>query len=829
MYLSVNEAFAQPGNSGYPNYSGSAADKERSEYYKALFDEFDYDEYKLNSQLYQDSLDIEQKVLLSPEELRKLGINKEVIEELIRLNGQQDSVKNVQLEYERLVKKRDNIEDSISMEDIEELIELQKRAILAKALSLPPSNVFGHEFFRKSMLKLSEQESESKASGNYIIGAEDEINIVMWGYTEYDEVFKVDKNGAINPPVIGRIYLRGLTFENARELIKSKYSQNYDLQNSKIDISLVYSRVVSVNLVGELFNPGTYTFPATNTVFNALVAIDGPNQIGSIRNITVKRDGETVRKLDLYKLLTDPSSNHDFFLEDNDYVVVPPLNKVIGITGEIKRPHSYELIANEGLVDLVKYCGGLNASGYRKNISIKRIAESQEVLIDVNLDSLSRYNRDFLLMDGDSVFVYKIPQVLRNFVHIQGAVKVPGNYEIRKGDKVMDVLNRAKGLVDEAITERAYVLSLDDDLNKELKIVDIEAIYENPRSNENVALRNLDTIRIISKQDFRQDFPLKISGAISKPGTYSYADGMTLKDALFLAGGLKKEAATNRIEISRILNFQDDQIELDDNGVAIDAGTRTVIKRAEVGFDLSINDGSEEFILKPYDNIFVRFSPNFQLQQNVKIFGEVVYPGEYSLVNKNERFTDLLVRAGGLTEYASLGGTTLYRGQDSIGFVFIDLEDVVRRDYSKYNYILTDGDSIFIAKERDLVSISGSVNYPNIDSIGQINVPYEGKRRANHYISKFGAGFNSEAKRRNTFVIQANGEVQNARNYVLFRIYPKVNKGATIFVDKRDRFKDGNRKKKRREDQDWNENFDKWSVRLTSILTILILAQQLSN
>jgi len=310
---------------------------------------------------------------------------------------------------------------------------------------------------------------------------------------------------------------------------------------------------------------------------------------------------------------------------------------------------------------------------------------------------------------------------------------------------------------------------------------------------------------------------------------YTFAEGMTLKDALFLAGGLKKEAAANRIEISRILNFQDNKVELDDNGVAIDSGTRTVIKRAEVGFDLNLKDDSEDFILKPYDNIFVRFSPDFQLQQNVKIFGEVVYPGEYSLINKNERFTDLLARAGGLTEYASLGGTTLYRGQDSIGFVFLDLEDAIGRDYSKYNYILTDGDSIFISKERDLVSISGSVNYPNIDSIGQINVPYEGRRRANHYIGKFGAGFNSEAKRKNTFVIQANGEVQNAQSYLLFRVYPKVSKGATIFVDKKERFKDNSRRRKQREDIDWNENFDKWSVRLTSVLTILILAQQLSS
>jgi len=818
--------FAQP-------WGQTARDDENQrlydEYREQLFQEYSYDSYlKDQQEAILDSLEVEEKVLISPNELKKLGVPKEVIEELFRLQFEQDSVSQIQDDFEQYVRDQEGISDSISLDDIQALIELQKKLVVKKALSLPPSEIYGHEFFRKNMLKLFDDETKMRPPENYVLSVGDELSVVIWGYADYSETFIIDQNGSIEPELVGRIYLKGLTFENAKSLIREKFSKAYDLQNSKIDVTLNYTQVVSVNMVGELFNPGTYTFPSLNSVFNALVAIDGPNQLGSIRKIHVRRNGNTIKTLDLYQLLTNPDSKIDFFLEDNDYVVVPSLNKVVAITGEVKRDHSYELIGNEGINELLTYSGGLKPTAFTKGITVKRIRNSQEVLLNVNLDSLRKYNRNFGLEDGDSIFVYKVPQVLRNYVQVSGAVKVPGKYELRTGERVSDLLMRAEGVIDEAYLDRGFVHRLNKDLRKQVKTFNVKEVITNRGSPENILLTDLDTIQIMSKETFRQNFYVNVSGAIQVPGEYEFAEGLTLKDLLFYSGGLRKEAANNRIEISRVLNFQtSDNIALASTGD--DNISRVIIQQIEIGYDLSLEDGSENFEIKPYDHVFVRTSPDFELQQNVKLYGEIVYPGEYSLINKEERITNLIARAGGVTEYAFKEGATLYREQDSVGFVILDLQKVDKEQNPKFNYILTDGDSIYIPKVRDFVTITGAVNYPKIDSIGQINVPWERGKTANYYINKYAAGYHRYAKKSSTLVTQPNGAVVNTNNYILFNDYPEIEKGSKIFVDLKERRKPENIKKKEKEDRNWNANFERLSTQLVTVFTLLILAQQAFN
>jgi len=425
---------------GFDYNSREDANKKLYEQYRdELFDNETYEKFlKEQENALYDSLDVEKKILLSPEELKKLGIADEVIEEIIKLQLQQDSIGSIKDKYDKIKKQELGIKDSVSLEDVEELIERQKQMIVRKALSLPKVEMYGHGFFRKNLLKLFDEEVKMRVPENYTLSVGDEVSIVIWGDDNYNRSFVIDEEGAISPRRVDRIPLRGLTFTEAKSLLKKKFSTAFDLRKSNFKVSLNYTRVVSVNLVGELFNPGTYTFPALNSVYNALVSIEGPNNMGSVRNIFVKRNGETIKTFDLYKYLTDPDSKQDFFLEENDYVVVPSLKNLVAVAGEVKRPFTYEMIDGENLLDLLNYAGGLKPLAHTKAIAIKRVDNSEEVLLTVNYEELKNGNTQFEVEDGDSVFVYKLPEILRNYVQVEGAVKIPGRYQLRKGERIAD-------------------------------------------------------------------------------------------------------------------------------------------------------------------------------------------------------------------------------------------------------------------------------------------------------------------------------------------------------------------------------------------------------
>ncbi len=796
-----------------------SGDEYDEELRKRMFEEYDYDYYSIDDEELRDSLDVRERVIADPEELRKLGASEEFIEELERLNYEMDSIRALKKDVLRSRQEKEG-NDSISIDMIESLIGFQKEMLVKKALSLPKSELYGHEFFRRNMLRLFEQEVDVNPGSNYIVGFGDEIQITVWGVDDFSEKFVVDKSGYIQPEQVGRIYLRGLTYEAAQEQIKNKFSKIYDPNLNQIDVSLVYTRVIKVNLVGELFNPGTYEFPASNSVFNALVAIDGPNQLGSVRNIFIKRDGETVKNLDVYNYLLNPTAETDFFLESNDYVFVPPVGPVVNLSGEVKREHNYELQEEEGLLDAIRYAGGLKPEAFTKTVNVKRYENNQEILVDVNIDSLRILKTDFPLMDGDSVFVYRVPMTLRNYVEVVGAVKVPGRYELREGDHVSDILYKTEGILEDADLGRAYVIRRKEDQSKQILPFNLGMMIDNASSDENIALQNLDTIKVVSKRSFRQDFYVRVYGAVRQPGEYEFAEGLTLEDLLYISGGMKTEAANNRIEISRLVSYVDEKSGLKKN-------ERVIVKRVEIGSDLSVNRNAEVFDIRPYDHVYIRTSPEFELQQNVKIFGEVLYPGDYALTNKEERVAEVIERAGGMTKYSFGEGARLYRQVDSTGFVLVDLKAALKKPKkSKYNYILTDGDSLFIPKHKDLILLKGAMGRFDIDSLEQVSAPYIPNKRARYYVNRYGAGFSRFGKRKRTYVEHPNGKITKSHNYLLFTTFPKVQSGSTIFVDLTDRKKNEEERLLRRKDRNWNDAFDSFSSKIATILTILVLVQQ---
>ena len=338
--------------------------------------------------------------------------------------------------------------------------------------------IYGQAYFRAGDIKIYNRSTDSKAPGNYTIGIGDEFGISVFGYSFYNEVLKVDARGAINPSNMGPVFVKGLSFDKAKGLIKSKMGQSFDLNNNKVEITLVYSRNITVNIVGEVIKPGSYNFPAINTAFNALILAGGPSDIGTLRNIQVKRAGRVIKTLDAYAFLNDANANQDFFLEENDYIVVGSSQKVVSIKGEVKRNASYELLTNENLSDVLKYAGGYTANAYGKSIQIRRISNTEIKLIDVNFDSLQKIKKDFVLMNGDDVVVRASLNEILNKISIAGAVNFAGTYNLVAGDNISKLLKKAGGLKLESNAEIAYLVRT---LANKTKVYLSNAIHEIPQ------------------------------------------------------------------------------------------------------------------------------------------------------------------------------------------------------------------------------------------------------------------------------------------------------------------------------------------------------------
>ena len=799
---------------------------------------------------------------------------------------------------EQLVEEEAIKEEIGIVDDEEEVIVVQEQE----------EDTYGKGIFRNKTLTLLNQLEDFQAPDSYIVGIGDEFAISIWGETEYSGEFEINDEGYIKPPRMSRIYLKGLTHKAAVSLIRENFANQYNIKKSQMEIVLNYSRLITVGIYGEVFQPGSYKMSALNTAFNALTAAGGPNENGTVRNITVRRSGEPDRVLDVYKYLANPSVIDEFYLRDNDIIHVPTAGKLVRLNGAIKRPARYEMQPDEGLVNAIDYAGGFGARAYKSNIQIERYGDDEKVLVDVDFKDLLASGGDKELVTGDQVQIYTIEKEYENFVKVEGEVEIAGDYELIQGTRVSDIIKKA-GIKDNSLTETAYIVRRDDDLSKKYISIDINNILSNPASQENIELEPFDVITIAAKSDFDdsydyfveghvrnpgkfryddnlkvkdaiffargtmkdaaryayiqrvdgndkrkwlridiqeansnptsaankkllpndvlvifpkdrfedKDVRVEISGAVRVPGDFAYSPNMTLSDIVYLAGGLREEAAEGRIEISRIEINEDKKTAVSIATVRVD---RRLILEGEQG----------GFKIKPYDQIFVRNAPEFELQQNISLDGEVAYPGEYTLTDKQETLLSVIQRAGGLTDAAYPRGATLIRMEDSLGRVILDLDKAIKSPNSHFNYVLKAGDMINIPKHKDLVSVMGAIRYPQIDTLGKISAPHHKGRRAKFYVNKYGTGVDRRVKngRKNLItVVNPNGYVEKTKNYGLFRIYPKVDAGAVINVDRKERRKEKTdeegRSERRRE---WSEVLATIVGQATSVLTLLLLADR---
>lgn len=721
------------------------------------------------------------------------------------------------------------------------------------SLKYPIGKIFGQDVFRNSGLNFFNRAFDAQAPENYLLAEGDELTISIWGMADHSENVVVNEKGYISTSKAGRIYIGGKNFKTAKSLIKNRMANYYDLNRSQLEVTLIYSRVITVNIVGEVFNPGSYTIPATNTAFNALIAAGGPSQIGSVRNIYLRRNGKTVDSLDVYAFLFDPTSTQNLFMQNNDYLYVAPAEKIVEVKGAVNRPYTYEAKAGDVVADMIRYAGGFTPKAYRNGIAVHRIDENNIKTLTVDVAA----SQNLKLKSGDEIVVNSILGIPSNLVKVYSSTGVSGDYEFVKGETVYDIMLKSNSLTQETFVEKAYLVRTRSDFTKEYIVLEIANIISDFSSASNINLQEYDELYILSQRDFMDEFKIDVNGGVRSSGTFHYGEGLTLGDAIMLAGGMLQESGGGKVEISRVVDY--------------DAANNQLSPKRAIAQTYPITNGGElsenalAYELKPYDQVSIRLNPDFEEVRTVQLIGEVVFPGTYTLLSREETVVDLIERAGGLKSHADANSVQMYRwmtvereANNMIDFyeddeeivngffsngkfvqiipineqqnssimkekeymglynpVYLNLAKALKQSKSNNNLVLQDRDSIFIPITNDVVTITGALDNLNNNAI---SAPYFDGARANYYVNNFAGGFTKHNVKENTYVVYASGKVKKATDLGLFILYPKLEPGATIKVTE-----DVKIKRQKPEPVDWTKVIEGTITKISAIASLYIL------
>jgi len=646
---------------------------------------------------------------------------------------------------------------------------------------------------------------------DYPIGVYDKLIVSLWNGAEATLDYTVARDGSIFPTGLGKIYVQGLTFEQVRSLIIQRF-KSFVPASTNITVSLGEPRTVTINVAGEVNTQGPVTVSAFTNAFNIIAMAGGPTEMANLREILIKRNGKVIDVLDVYKYLTTGDFGKHIYVENNDFVILQTAKKKVKAEGKFKRPMYYQLKDDEGMKALLKYSGGLQKDAFSSGVKVFRTELEQQIIKDVNAtaiinptNDLRLQDEDFNLQDGDIVKVIAVNPGLINKVDIKGEISYPGQYEIRKGDKLFDVINRAGGITRNTYLPRAYVFRGGGDSTKinsnrlEVDLSDI-AKSDNMISKFNVEIFANDQILLFNANSFSDRQYVEIFGEVRKEGKINKYGGMTLQDLLYLSGGLKQSAEYGRIEIASVLDI--------DSAKRQQQPTHVIIKSIKVSPNLDVDSASASIVLKPYDQIYVRKNPTFELQQLVQINGLVRYPGPYPRLDKHERLTSYIERAGGIKELADLSGAILYRKKiqyfrdnvvdkvasltDSLGGIIldstktsisavaqepvsIDLFRAMKYKDSKYDIVLQEGDIVFVPEINPFVDVKGSVQSPL-----KLNFDKE-HTNLNYYVDKAG-GYGLRPWKSRIYVQYANGKSKRTKSFFFLHFYPKVSEGSTVNV-----------------------------------------------
>ena len=657
-----------------------------------------------------------------------------------------------------------------------------------KNIDIKKSKVFGFDFFQNPKISFAPNVNMPTPE-NYIVGTGDELIIDVWGAAENSFSQKIDNQGNINLNMIGKIRVGGLNFNEVKTKINSALRQIYSgISASEGSYNKVYTsvsignvRTVKVNIIGEVQVPGTYSLNALSTLLNALYACGGPTETGSFRDIQLIRNGNKIATFDVYNFLLKGSQEGNLNLNDQDIIIVPPYKNQVEVKGNVKREGFYEIKDNENLATLIDFFGGFKANAYKDNLVIERIVGAKREVKEV---SYSQANT-FIMKSGDKLTVQKLSDIYHNKISIGGAVYQPGNYAYTEGMSALDLINRAAGVLDQAHLERGLLFRTTNRVDKQTLNFSVKDLLD---KKINLPLQANDSLFIFSNDNIKNKQFVRIEGAVKNPKSVPFMEGLKAEDLIIMAGGFIEGADASTIHLSRQVN--------DENFKTI-----SEVQHISLSPDLKVSSGS--VTLQPNDIITVRYQKGYSAQQLIKIEGEISFPGHYSILTKDERISDFIERAGGITPYAYLKGATLIRkmkdlsdkeqikqlqelnnatneikiekiGNDNEYRVGINLEKIMKNKNSYQNLILKNEDILIIPSEKQTVEVKGLVLAPSL-------IQYEKGKTLKSYVNNAG-GFANNARKRAAYVMYANGSVEGTRNFLFFKSYPKIEPGSIIII-----------------------------------------------
>ena len=806
------------------------------------------------------------------------------------------------------------VEDVVeSMEDgasLEEAVSESLSESLSKKYRVK-TDVFGHHIFYNKSIDLFRTTSSSTTPNSYVLDVGDKIAINIFGASQADLIYEIEEDGFIRPSGMYKIYLKGITISKAKELLRSRFRQAYMFSDGQFNVDLHTARTITVNIFGEVNQPGSYTISALNTTLNALIAAGGISRNAGVRNIKIVSSGKE-RVLDVYDFIASPKVMYDYYLHDNDIIYVPRVGRMVSANGDgFKRNGRFELKDGENLDALLEYTEGLTSRAYTNVINYLTFNGEERILKTYSLDEMKTRGLEF--QDGDVLTVKESLVRVKNYVRVNGAVRHPGEYEFNEGDKVSSIIEQIH-LEEETYSQLAYLQRRNNDgtfklqriyvdeilnnaesiknftlqkedvlsfyskaqftdnysfsisgavrspneyfydpednvtlydaimmsrgmrpnatdfgyivgeptnnsLEKKYQIVNIKEAYLNPNGAENIKIKPNDRIVIPSQQQYSDQFTVNISGAVRNPGEYVYDSSLSVKEMLIMAGGLRLEAATNKVDVFRL--------QLDEN-----VPTRTYATTINLTRNLEPFQDDRKITLQPYDHIVVRNTPEYEPIKYVNINGEVRYPGLYAIMEDNETISSLIKRTGGFTKEAFPEASIFLRSQDGIGKIVTRIDKAVN-GLEKYDISIKEGDVITIPKLIDVVTIdklgtnAEEIYTENILEGDEIKlvVNYRNKR-ANWYVRQFAGGFDRKAKRSKTLVEHPNGEVKKTVNLLVFKVYPKVRRGSSIRLALKPRILEKERKQKLQEENGIIEPKERPSLteRLMGIQALVTIA-----
>ena len=687
---------------------------------------------------------------------------------------------------------REHVPNAGSAEDIDPLMtqDVQKTANSGVTLPEASDGVYGRSVFRNKNLSFAPSKNMPTPK-NYILGPGDEVIVDIFGANQSTIRSVISPEGYINVDILGPIYLSGKSIESANVFLKGKLAQIYEglsggEEKTDIQLSLGQVRSIQITIVGEVPNPGTFMVTSLSTVFHAMFQAGGVKEPGTVRAIKLVRNNKPIATIDIYDFLLNGSRKNDVRLEEGDVIIVEPYQSVVKVQGYVKRPMNYEMKEGETIADLLKYAGGFSKTAYSDNVSVVRQQGHDFVVTTVEASQYS----SFFLKNGDEIEVRKMDARFENRISISGAVVLPGVFELKpEVNSVRKLVNKAGGLLPEAFTKRALIHRQHEDRSLETCAIDLEGIMNGTKPD--VSLQNNDELFVHSVFELNDQGTFTINGEVAIPGTFPFAANTTVQDLILQAGGLLRSASAARVDVVRLI---------------VDNESLVAQKDISTYYTFSLNngfavDGADKFVLEPYDVVTVRRSPSYVNNRGVKVTGEINFPGYYNMSRREERVSDIIAKAGNITDFAYVKGAQLLRKRTDAEkkqtemmadvveadndfvlnknmveqryLVSFDMADALKNPGGENDLVLIDGDELIVPVINNTVKIDGAVQMPT-------TVSYKKGMKKSDLINAAG-GYAKRAYKRKAFIVYMNGRVSKLRRFTT------IEPGSQVFIPKKDK------------------------------------------